>query len=84
MTLRLGIDGKCQHDHYHCSIVTHPGPYMVTRAVKHPAEDFEIPEFIRWSTPDDPPFPCLCACEACCAWRALREQIDGPIVLPAS
>jgi len=79
MTLRLGTGGKCQHDLYPCSIVTHPGAYMVTRGVQHPTEDFEIPEFIRWSTPDDPPFPCLCACGPCGAWRAETPPLPLPV-----
>jgi hypothetical protein len=83
MTLRLGIDGKCRHDGYHCSKLILETHYLVTRGIPHPTdESVIIPEFIRWSNSFDPPFPCLCACEECCSWRALQEEFDGPIVLP--
>lgn len=77
----------CRHEGYHCSKVSFPGSYAVTRAVTPGApvprgKMIRGAEFIRWSTPEDPPFPCLCRCDECENWRRLREQIDGPVVLP--
>ena len=77
----------CRHAGYHCSLVSFPWAYAVTRAVT-PGQ--VVPrrklirgaEFIRWSTPQDPPFPCLCQCGPCCDWRAIKAEIDGPVVLP--
>jgi hypothetical protein len=74
----------CTHAGWHCSALILETHYAVTRAVKHPTDDVMVPEFIRWSTPEDPPFPCLCKCEPCCDWRRTREEIDGPVVLPTS
>ena len=78
----------CRHAGYHCSLVSFPWPYAVTRAVTPgvPVKRRKLirgAEFIRWSTPDDPPFPCLCRCVPCCDWRATKAEIDGPVVLPA-
>lgn len=67
----------CLHGPYHCSEVSYPWAYRVTR------NGPDGPEHIRWSDKNDPQFPCLCKCMPCSDWRALREQVDGPVVLPA-
>lgn len=73
----------CVHSLYHCSEVSFPWRYAVTRAVTLPGGRV-VPRFIRWSTPDDPEFPCLCRCDECENWRRLKEQIDGPVILPVA
>lgn len=74
---------ECRHVPYHCSDVSFPWRYAVTHRVTR--EDGQaVVEFIRWSTPDDPPFPCLCKCESCEVWRRLKASVDGPVVLPVS
>jgi hypothetical protein len=73
----------CDHDGWHCSKVSYPWPYAVTRAVTRP-DGGTVPEFIRWSHENDPPFPCLCKCGPCRDWRDLKAQIDGPVILPVS
>ena len=74
---------SCRHDPYNCSLVSYPWRYAVTRAITL-TNGQVVPEFIRWSTPDDPMFPCLCTCGECCDWRETRAEIDGPIILPVS
>ena len=61
----------CIHEPYHCSKVSYPWPYAVTRAWDHP-DGSAVAVFIRWSTPDDPPFPCLCTC--CVMLRLAGDQ----------
>lgn len=70
---------KCTHDGYHCSLLILERHYMVTRAIPHPTDDIMIPEFIRWSNADDPPFPCLCKCESCEEWHALHPPEPLPV-----
>ena len=64
----------CTHAPYPCEQVSFPWRYIVGSFLKP----------VRWSTEDDPPFPCLCTCEPCEVWRDLKAQVDGPVVLPAS
>ena len=74
---------KCEHEGYHCSQLILPTFYAITRGIPHPTDEgVIIPEFIRWSTPDDPPFPCLCDCDDCEDWRKTMAEIDGEVVFP--
>ena len=66
-----------EHEGVHCSRLILPVFYAITRATP------DGPQFIRWSTLDDPPFPCVCDCEPCTDWRKTMEEIDGPVVLPS-
>ncbi len=70
---------SCKHEGYHCSRVSYPWPYLVTR--REPDGTITV---VRWSDENDPPFPCLCACSSCSVWRDLKAQIDGPVTLPVA
>jgi hypothetical protein len=79
---RTGENYTCEHEGYHCSRISYPWRYAITRAVPHPTDDVMVPVFIRWSNDDDPEFPCVCDCDDCNDWRELKASIDGPVVLP--
>lgn len=71
---------QCLHKDYHCSEVSTPWTYAITKAVQR--NGVIVAEFIRWSDEYDPPSQCLCKCDGCDDWRETKAEIDGPVIMP--